>query len=829
MKITLVSTMLALVLAAGFVFISAYAEKGTFVDKIQFIQYLDENTALGEVKNGNLDLYYFRIPSARIENVESREGLKVFQSTGGSYSLLLNPTTDSDKFNPFSITEIRFAINYLIDRNLVVNELMGGFGLPMISNYSPFDPDYIAILNELESFNIRYNPILAEQIISDELSKAGAEKIDGVWNYNSQPIEITFFIRSDDPVRKSIGEIVSSQLENIGFIVKKDFGDLNKAFVVVYGSNPSDLKWNLYTEGWAGRSAFVRYDSTGLPQMYSPWFSNMPGFNDPSYWNYENNLLDSITQRIYTGDFTSPKERNDLFRQAIKEAVNESVRIFVAAKIDQYVTNEKIDGVINDFGAGVPSRFTPINVRTNSDSLTIGVKQIYQGSWNTVAGLSDAYSRQIWDTVSDPGIFKHPYKGTSIPIRTEWIVETEGPHSKLQVPSDVIKWDPQQRKWIKIGNDQKSTSKVTFDLVYSNWHNGQPMNMNDILYSIYFAYEWGSDPNENDKTYDSDYSPQAKQFVKTLVGIKVIDEDTIDVYIDFWHFDQAEIADWAGVWVSTPWEIFSAMEQAVVDGKTSFSRSGAVSKNVNWLSLIVPNDANLIKSYLEEFKKTNFVPDPLQSFGFESNYESRFNSSIMWIEKYGHAIISNGPFYLERYSPESRTISIRAFDDDSYPFKAGYWSKFEDVRTAKIVNVNMPTVITKGTKITIPVSVTDSSRLYYYFTNPDGKIVASDSIELESDQVDIILSEEQTDEFGIGANDLKLFTVSEEVLRPDVFTTSFLVVNYNSKEIPVVATNSEILSSEPDYNIVYFIVGIIAIGTITALVLKRRHSISVPS
>lgn len=153
----------------------------------------------------------------------------------------------------------------------------------------------------------------------------------------------------------------------------------------------------------------------------------------------------------------------------------------------------------------------------------------------------------------------------------------------------------------------------------------------------------------------------------------------------------------------------------------------------------------------------------------------------------------------------------------------------EDVRTAKIVNVNMPTVITKGTKITIPVSVTDSSRLYYYFTNPDGKIVASDSIELESDQVDIILSEEQTDAFGIGANDLKLFTVSEEVLRPDVFTTSFLVVNYNSKEIPVVAINSEILSSEPDYNIVYLIVGIIAIGTITALVLKRRHSISVPS
>ena len=80
---------------------------------------------------------------------------------------------------------------------------------------------------------------------------------------DSNPIEITIFIRSDDPVRKSIGEILADEFEEIGFSVKKEFGDLNKAFVVVYGSNPAELKWNLYTEGWA-RSAFVKYDSVGI-------------------------------------------------------------------------------------------------------------------------------------------------------------------------------------------------------------------------------------------------------------------------------------------------------------------------------------------------------------------------------------------------------------------------------------------------------------------------------------------------------------------------------------------------------------------------------------
>ena len=365
----------------------AYAAKPTFVDTVQFIQYLDENTALEEVRNGNLDLYYFRIPSERLEDASSRQGLQIFDSTGGSYSILLNPAI-TETLNPFSYKDVRCALNYLIDRKLIVNELMGGFGVPMISNYGPFDPDYLNIVDELESINFRYNPQLANEIISNVLKNEGAKKINGKWMHNNKEIEIKIFIRSDDTVRKSIGEILASELQKIGFTIKKDFGDLNKAFVVVYGSNPSDLKWSLYTEGW-GRSAFVRFDSVGLGQMYSPWFSTMPGFNDPSYWNYKNDKLDALTQKIYTGGFESSEKRSQLIQEAVTEGVNESVRIFVASRINQYVANEKVNGIINDFGAGVPSRFTPINAQSSNSEFVIGVKQIYQGAWNPVMGLTE--------------------------------------------------------------------------------------------------------------------------------------------------------------------------------------------------------------------------------------------------------------------------------------------------------------------------------------------------------------------------------------------------------------------------------------------------------
>ncbi len=78
------------------------------------------------------------------------------------------------------------------------------------------------IVDELESFNFRYNPSLAEEMITTALSNVGAKKINGMWTYDGKDIELIAFIRSDDPVRKSIGEILSYELERIGFKVIKD-------------------------------------------------------------------------------------------------------------------------------------------------------------------------------------------------------------------------------------------------------------------------------------------------------------------------------------------------------------------------------------------------------------------------------------------------------------------------------------------------------------------------------------------------------------------------------------------------------------------------------
>jgi len=112
-----------------------------------------------------------------------------------------------------------------------------------------------------------------------------------------------------------------------------------------------------------------------------------------------------------------------LIEEATKEGVNESVRIFLASKTDQFIANENVDGVINALGAGITTRFTPINANSDTNSLVIGVKQIYQGAWNPIAGFSDTYSNQVWLNLYDPGVFSHPFTGKIIPIRTGWEVK----------------------------------------------------------------------------------------------------------------------------------------------------------------------------------------------------------------------------------------------------------------------------------------------------------------------------------------------------------------------------------------------------------------------
>jgi peptide/nickel transport system substrate-binding protein len=583
-----------------------------------------------------------------------------------------------------------------------------------------------------------------------------------------------------------MGEILANQLDNIGFTVQRNYGDLNKANIIVYGTDPQELGWQIYTEAFGGTSAFVRYNPVTAAQMYSPYFGKMPGWANPSFWNYQNSTLDKITQSIEFSNFTTQEERNELLRQAVSSGIQESVRIFVAQNIDPYVASSSIKGLINDFGGGISTDKSLINARSdkNATTINVGVKQIYQGAWNGVGGCNDMYCRDILSLVSDSSTSRNPYTGEVVPLRTQWTnITTMGPEKRLIVDSDALKWNARNQIWEKVG-ENTSKSKVTYHITYSNWQNGQPMSKADLFYPLYFLYEWSSKINSTDLTFDPEYAAQAVISLQYLRGTKFLDDNTAISFVDYWHFDSKEIADFAPVWATSPWEVNTAIERLVKNGNFAYTRSEATVKNIDWLSLIIPSHAQAIKLELEKMKSEHFVPAALKDYVTIDDAIKRYDASIKWISEHNHAIIGNGPYEIKNYNPTGKVITLTAFRDSTYPYVKGYWSNFETAKLAKFVNVQQPKVVTSGLPLTISGNITiadnydSNASLTYFVTDKNNRLVSQGEGEWVDNKGNFMITINGTTTKGmsIGPNEFKLFVKSNFALRPDIYSGVLITV-----------------------------------------------------
>lgn len=790
-----VVVLLLLTFSSENVVFSQTQEKGPYMDETRFIQRADENLALEEVRSGALDMYFFPIPLEAANDARNDARLKVYDKTAGSLGLLINPAPAAEPniVNPFQFSEVRYALNYLIDREFVINEILRGYGSPLIGPFGIYSPEYLNVIDIVESFGFTYNPSFAASMISDAMIGAGATNQDGRWLFNGNPITINVLIRQDDVPKQSMGELVAAELEKIGFTVQRDYGDLNKANVIVYGSDPQSLQWQVYTEEFAGTSAFVRYDPITPAQMYAPWLTRMPGSQNPAYWNYENATLDEVTQRIAFSAFTSEDERNQLVRNAIEMGIQESVRIFVAQKTDPFVASANTHGLVNDFGAGITSKYSLLNARSgdgNNISLDIGVKQIHQGSWNTITGLQDIYSRTIYFMVADPGTFRNPYTGEVIPFRSEWTdISTEGPLGGVDVPADAIIWNQTLQQWVQVGEGVNATSKVTFKPLYSTWHHGIPMDVSDMMYGDYFSYEWGTDLGPEDRTVDPEYTALASEAIKLSKGARYIAPDIIETYADFWHYDDEEIAGSVAFFPTEPWEIIAASERIVMEGKLAYSRSEAQAKGIGWYDPIIREHADMIKEELQKMKNEQFVPPALIDVITVQDAIERYDAGISWIENHGHAIISNGAYYLDNFNIAGGTITINAFRDFSYPFEVGHWTQYETPLLAEISSIDVPRSITIGqpTSMTVNVQVasqpSSNATVNYFISNSDGQVVIRGEAQQHQDnigQFNIDLAAEMTANLSPGPNQIRIFATSNEALRPDISSSTILAVSGTS-------------------------------------------------
>ena len=658
-------------------------DPGPAVERLYFKAFNVDRAPL-DLEAGEMDLYYFNLKIAAARELRDKEGIQLYEAPASTISLILNPAPAPEgRLNPFAIKEVRQAMQILIDREFVTREIYQGQAAPMYTNVASTDFDYLTVFDVIQQADLRYDPEYARQQIAAAMTEAGAELVDDVWHFNGQPVRLKFIMRVEDE-RREVGDLIRAALQDAGFAIAANRQTFAPAIQTVYASDPAQFEWHLYTEGW-GRGAPNRYDFSGINSFYAPWLGNMPGWKEVGFWHYENEALDELGERLFKGDFSDQAERDEMYREMTRIGLDESVRIWIATVMNAFPVQAGVEGITLDLAAGPRGLWSLRSAyQPGSDELTVGHLWVWteRTTWNPVGGFSDVYSNDIWRQLQDPPIWNDPFTGIPAPFRISYEIETAGPTAALDVPEDAILWDAERSRWATVGAEVTATSKVVYD--YSKyfqapWHHGQPISMADVLYSIYQGMDLSYNPDK--AKIETVIAITSRPFLETIKGYRVLDENRIEAYVDFWHFEQNYIASY-GIpsGLSTPWEILYAMDELVFNQRrAAYSDTTAGRYNVPWISLVLDRDARLVRKAMLDLRRTETFPEAVFTLPTTDGETTLVNSSegverytavLDWFDNKGHLVISNGPFTLERYDPPAQFAELAAFRDPNYPFTA---------------------------------------------------------------------------------------------------------------------------------------------------------------
>jgi peptide/nickel transport system substrate-binding protein len=242
--------------------------------------------AITKLGLNELDIYAFAVTDADLYATVLADPEITSVNSFGSYNeFTCNPVpyfTDG-RLNPFGFPKIREALNYLVDRDYIADEICGGLASPKYTTLNGAFPDAKARYPHLIApivAKYAYNPATAEAIITAEMEALGAyiDAGTGTWFHDGSEIEVSLLIRVEDE-RLAMGDYLGAQLEDLNFKVIYDYKTSAEAAPLWIFGDPADGDYSIYTGGWvstavnrdAGDNFAFFYTAMGLP--YPLWMA----------------------------------------------------------------------------------------------------------------------------------------------------------------------------------------------------------------------------------------------------------------------------------------------------------------------------------------------------------------------------------------------------------------------------------------------------------------------------------------------------------------------------------------------------------------------------
>ncbi len=757
MKKLLSGSVAVAILTVGLVF-TAYAEvKGPIVDKVYVNVKMKEEIGLKDTAEGLTDMFFYGVDGQVVQGLsqETRDKLDFYTVPSGSWSIAVNPypneapyiakAPDQEYFNPFAIRDIRFALNFLINRKYIVDEILQGAGGSMFSMATPGQPGTYKYhlqarrmgftpegdeKKALEDIEAAMRQAAALPAMNGRLSKEG-----DWWTFDGKPVTIHFLIRVDDPQGRLIeGHYIADQIEKAGIKVERLLWDRSKCSQAVYAGNPADYEWTLYTEGWGAGATRAWWEHI-VAQMYAPWYGYMPGGGDPNNWNYEHEELDTVTEKAYSGNFVTEEEYWDLALKGQKLGLQEAVRVYVAYQTEYFAANKARFNRRMAYGVGDGlNHWSVITADTKEKVLRItgfsAKGSLFMNAWDPIGddGFSDTYSGVCAEPTGTMALVENPVTAAETPmLATPQDIETQVERNAdgevvgtIAVPAEALMYDSVNNEWAQVGEGVTAMSRVTYEFDFSTFHHGRSMGFADYMYAGAFLTEWAKKDSEDDPYFDAPFSSSWLPVLLTK-GWVINSDNAITTYFDY-NFPASDMrvayrgAPALSVSSGRPnihvsWEIMEALGKMVAEGSASGTNYSFTYGAATEPDVLVPEHVADIRAKLVEMKEAGHVPDGIKGYVSPEEAVAGYEAAIEWIDAHGHAMIASGPFYIEQYDPTTNYMELHAFRDPGYPFTPDYWADALRTTMLRVESVDIPEMYAAEETI-MPVRVYVSQVLY---------------------------------------------------------------------------------------------------------------------
>lgn len=790
----------------------------TAPQELVFSTVASQEAGIQQLQAGQIDLYAETVSSPQLFKTVRGDPKLAYNLAWGTYvELTFNPVLNfkDGRLNPFGDPQIREAMNWLIDRNYIAQEIYGGLATPKWLPLSSAFPDYARYVDLARALERQYayNPDKAKQVIADRMRALGATQgPDGKWQYRGNPVTVIFIIRTEDE-RKAIGDYVAGLLEQVGFTVDRQYKPRREASPIWIGSDPAEGKWNLYTGGWIN-TAVSRDDSTVFADFYTPQTAALAGTPLAAAYQPAPEFLDVAT-KLQNRQYRNLEERAELFRRAMELALKDSVRVWL---VDQQAFNARkadLTGAYDLAGGLGASRLLPYTLRwvqNPAPQVRIAFNGILIDPWNPVAGSNWVSDAAAYRATSDPATMPDPYTGLFWPQRLERaeVVVREGlpvartldwvslqTAAEIRVPDDAwADWDAKAQRFIRASEryTQPVSAQAKITVYYPKdlfqkvkWHDGSPLSLGDFILNMILTFDRAK---EDSPIYDASYVPSFESFMQRFKGVRIVSTDplVIESYVDAFELD-AEVLAAGWTWFPDygfgpgPWHTLALGIRAEADKKLAFSADKADELKVEWMNMVAGPTLDVLKATLDQAAQEGYLPyaPTMGTYVKGEEIQLRYANLKKWVEAHNHFWVGTGPYFLDKVFPTEKIVSLKRFAD--FPDPPDKWVRFGEPRLAS-VSVEGPSQVTAGSEATFEVSVKEKDQPYpaadvqsvrYLVFDAQGQVAArGEATPVAEGRYQIRLAGDVTQQLGAGSNRLEVIVTVKPVSLPAFATLEFV-------------------------------------------------------